>query len=151
MLFDAAAFCASLVGRACSAANAARLFPGEPTAVCHWTAEIKYPERIRLGRHVVIGPGCVLGAHGGISLGDHVHVSKDVMIETAGLDFGAPPPFPHVSKPISIGAGTWIGARAIVLGGVTIGENCVIGANAVVAKDLPAGSRFVGATGRLLD
>src|SRR5260221_12131921 len=63
------------------------LAPHAGDCVCHWTTELKYPERIRFGRHVVIGPRCTLGASAPIALGDHVRLSKGVVIETAGLDF----------------------------------------------------------------
>ena len=138
-------------GRLASAAAGALYFPDHASVVCHWSATIKYPERITLGKDIIIGPHCVLGGHGTISLGDHVHLSDGVIIETAGLDFSGPPPFPHVSKPIVIGVGAWLGTKAIVLGGVTIGEGAVIGANAVVSRDVPPFAIYVGAPGSVRD
>ncbi|MGF6230229.1 acetyltransferase-like isoleucine patch superfamily enzyme [Inquilinus ginsengisoli] len=135
---------ASGSARLASAARTAALFPGAPDCFCHWSAEVKYPERVRLGRGVIIGPGCTIGAASPIRLGDHVHLSKGVHVETAGLDFSAPLPYPHVHKPITIGDGVWIGADAIILGGVTIGAGSVVGAGAVVSKDVPARSIVTG-------
>jgi acetyltransferase-like isoleucine patch superfamily enzyme len=135
---------ASAAARLASAARAAALFPGAPDCFCHWSAEVKYPERVQLGRGVIIGPGCTIGAASPIRLGDHVHLSKGVYVETAGLDFSAPLPYPHVHKPITIGDGVWIGADAIILGGVTIGAGSVVGAGAVVSKDVPARSIVTG-------
>jgi maltose O-acetyltransferase len=52
------------------------------------------------------------------------------------------------SAPIAIGAGTWIGTRAIVLPGVTVGPGCVIGAGSVVTGDLDAHGEYVGVPAR---
>jgi maltose O-acetyltransferase len=125
------------------------LAPHAGDCVCHWTAELKYPERIRFGRQVVIGPRCTLGASAPIVLGDHVRLSKGVVIETAGLDFRAAPPYRHRAKPISIGHGVWLGAGAIVLGGVSIGDHAVIGAGTVVTRDVPEHAIVVGAATQL--
>ena len=51
---------------------------------------------------------------------------------------------------IYIGAHCWIGANAVVLKGVTLGDGCVVGAGAVVTHSFPAGSIIVGNPGRLL-
>lgn len=106
-------------------------------SVCHWNAEIKYPENISIGKKVVIGVNACLGARSRIVLQDYVRISRDVIIETAGLDLTGKPPYGHISKPITIEEGAWIGARAIVLGGVTVGKMSVIAAGAVVTKDVP--------------
>jgi maltose O-acetyltransferase len=52
-------------------------------------------------------------------------------------------------RPICIGAGTWLGGGAIVLPGVTIGENAVIGAGSVVTGDIPPGVLAVGNPARV--
>ncbi len=105
--------------------------------VLHWSTEVKYPDRIVWGKRVIVGPGGTLGAAGGIRLGDHVRLSKGVVVETAGLDFSHPLPYPHVVKPITLEDGVWVGARAIILSGVTVGRGSVIGAGAVIARDIP--------------
>lgn len=124
----------------------AALFPHQGAGcVCHWNCEIKYPERIVLGDGVVIGVNVVLGGAGGITLGNHVRISRDVILETAGLDFvGREPPYSHVAAPIVIEDGVWIGARAMVLGNVTVGRGAVIAAGAIVTKDVPPGAVVAG-------
>ena len=113
--------------------------------VCAWNAELKYPENISLGRYVVIGNNVSIGAHAVINIADNVRISRDVIIETAGLDFSTKiSPYKHVSKGIRIEKGVWIGARAIILGGVTIGENAVVAAGAVVVKDVMPGEIVAG-------
>ena len=44
---------------------------------------------------------------------------------------------PEYAKPITIGSDSWIGGAAVILPGVTIGEHCVVGAGAVVTRDVP--------------
>jgi maltose O-acetyltransferase len=48
------------------------------------------------------------------------------------------------AKPIVIGHGTWIGAESIILGGVTIGDGCIVAAGAVVTKDVPSNVLVAG-------
>ena len=54
------------------------------------------------------------------------------------------------ARPIKVGRGVFIGARAIILKGVTLGDRCVIGAGAVVTKDVPPGARAVGNPARII-
>lgn len=117
--------------------------------VCAHDAELKYPQNLKLGARVIIGSGVSLGAHSPIFLGNDVRISRDVIIETAGLDFLASgPPYAHVSEPVVVENGVWIGARAIILGGVTIGEKAVIAAGAVVSRSVPAGATVAGIPAR---
>jgi maltose O-acetyltransferase len=119
--------------------------------VCHWNAELKCPQNITLGNNVVIGTNVVLGAASQIRLGDNVRISRDVLIETAGLNFqDHKPPYPHISRSIDIENGVWIGARAIILGGVHIGENAVIASGALVNKDIPANVIVAGVPARIV-
>lgn len=57
---------------------------------------------------------------------------------------------PMVTKPIVIGRNVWIGAKATILHGVTIGDNTVIGAHALVTKDIPANALVVGIPARVV-
>lgn len=107
--------------------------------VCHWTASLKNPDNIELGDRVVIGVNVLIGAHAPVRIGDDVRISQDVIIETAGLDFSdRTPPYKHVSSPIVIERGVWIGTRSTILGGVRIGEGAIIAAGSIVTKDIPA-------------
>lgn len=119
--------------------------------VCHWSAQLKAPENLVLADYVVIGTNVVLGAAGGISLGNHVRISHDAILETAGLDFSTGnPPYSHTLRPIVVEDGVWIGTRAIILGGVTIGKNAIIAAGAIVSKDVPAGGVVAGVPAKLI-
>lgn len=119
--------------------------------VCHWNADLKYPQNITLGDGVVIGINVTIGAHSPVRIGNRVRISRDVIIESAGLSFAtAQPPYMHDSKPIAIDDGVWIGARAIVLGGVTIGAYSVIAAGAVVTNSVAAYSIVGGVPAKVI-
>lgn len=126
-------------------------FPAAQRSVGHYTIQVKYPERIRMGTGVAIGPRVILGAMGGILIGDYVRISSDVTIETGGLDLSTRVPYKHKAKPIVIEEGAWIGTGAIVLSGVTIGRYAVVGAGTVVSKDIPAHAIAIGTGMRLLE
>lgn len=121
------------------------LFPHARNLSMSLSTDFKYLENISIGDHVMIGPDSIIGAHSRVVLEDYVRISKGVMIETASLDLSQPVPYPHVSKPITLKRGVWVGAGATILGGVTIGEYAVIGAGAVIAKDVPPHAIVVGA------
>jgi len=119
--------------------------------VCHWNADLKYPENVHLGKNVIIGVNASIGAHSPIYISDNVRISREVHLETAGLDFqNSLPPYKHNSKPILIAEGVWIGARAIVLGGVSIGKFSIIAAGSVVTNDVPAYAVVGGVPARLI-
>jgi len=131
------------VGRIASYARARVLFPKYPDVVCHWSSEVKYPENITLGKRVIIGTHCTVGAKAPIHIGDDVVLSKGVFIDTGTADISTPPPYEKMSKAIRIENGVWLGAYAMVMAGVTIGENSIIAAGVVVRKSVPAGSFVV--------
>jgi UDP-3-O-[3-hydroxymyristoyl] glucosamine N-acyltransferase len=133
------------LSRAASVLKTAALFPDAAELPhCHWSVTIKCAEKIELGRGVIIGPKCTLGGTGGITLGDHVRLSEGVMIESAGLDFTRAPPYPHVHGPIVLEKAVWVGARAVILAGVTIGARSIVGAGAVVSRSVPADTIVAG-------
>lgn len=122
-----------------------------PGCVCHWNADLKYPHNIELGEGVVIGVNVSIGAHSRVRLGNRVRLSRDVMIETAGLDFAhLAPPYLHVSRPVVLEQGVWVGARAMILAGVTIGENSVVAAGAIVTRDVPPYSVVAGVPAKVV-
>jgi len=88
---------------------------------------IRAQHTITIGRWVIIGPEAF------ISNGDHS--LKDLS--------------PSAS-PIRIGDGVYVGARAMILGGVTIGDHAVVGAGAVVVRDVPPGGICVGIPGKVV-
>lgn len=81
-----------------------------------------------------------------VFIGAHVQVGPNVVISTAGHPFDlAERVLPIASaNPIKIGDNVWIGANAVILDGVTIGDRSVIGAGSVVTKDIPPDCVAVG-------
>lgn len=127
------------LGRLASYCRARALFP-QSDVVCHWSTEIKCPENITLGKRVIIGPQCTIGAVAPVHIGDDVLLSKGVFIDTGTADISTPVPYAKLSKPIRIEDGVWLGAGAMVMAGVTIGRNSVISAGTVVRKNVPEDS-----------
>jgi acetyltransferase-like isoleucine patch superfamily enzyme len=113
-------------------------------------------ERIVLGDRVNIGPRCHIWAGpstGKITLADDVLLGPEVLITAAGYDYNRGSPVnaqPMKEADIVIGRDVWIGCRAIVTAGVTIGDGCIIGAGSIVTKNLPPGSVAVGAPARVV-
>jgi maltose O-acetyltransferase len=90
-----------------------------------------------IGARSVINFGSLLdGRRFPIQIGDDVSIGPEAAILTLGHDPRSPE-FADRGGPVSIGDHAWIGFRAIVLPGVTIGEGAVVGAGAVVSRDVP--------------
>jgi acetyltransferase-like isoleucine patch superfamily enzyme len=104
-----------------------------------------------LGDQVVSGVGARIGAASPVYLGSRVRISKDVQIETAGMEFLThTPPYPHISRAIRIDEGVWIGTRSLILGGVHIGAFSVISAGSVVTRSVPPRSVVAGIPARVI-
>lgn len=99
------------------------------------------PERgsITIGDYVLISPGTRISAAEQIHIGDSVMMANGVYITDSDwhgiYDRTAPP---REVTPVTIGDNVWLGDRCTVLKGVTIGENSIVAANAVVTRDVPA-------------
>lgn len=91
---------------------------------------------VRIGSGCAIGRGSHIVAHKSIDIGDHVYTGPYVYITDqnhsyANTEIPVGLQWP-VDDPVSIGAGTWIGANAVILPGVHLGRNCVVAAGTVV-------------------
>ena len=97
------------------------------------------PQNIECGSNVIINPQCYFAAKGGIILGDDVVLSAGAKILSSSLKVENGIILRrHVHKAVKLGNRVWIGAGAMVCPGVTIGENSIIAAGAVVTRDIPA-------------
>ncbi len=106
------------------------------------------PGIIEIGDDVFLNAGAMITARQRVTIGSHVAVAYDAFITDSndhGLE-GQPPR----TAPVVIHDGAWIGARAIVLPGVTIGRRAVIGAGAIVTRDVPDDSLAVGQPARVV-
>lgn len=120
------------------------------------------------GKHIFIGDTCLINSNvtfldgADIRIGNRTLIAPNVMLVTAGH-----PVVPEeriktdpisgefksgiaVNKPITIGDNCWIGAGAIILGGVTIGEGTTVGAGSVVTKSLPSRVLAAGNPARII-
>ena len=97
-----------------------------------------YGMNIKLGRHVFINAGCCFQDQGGIEIGDNVQIGHQTVIATLNHDLNPEKRWNMIPAPVKIGNNVWIGSHATILSGVTIGDNAVIAAGAVVNKDVPA-------------
>lgn len=110
----------------------------------------RHGERISIGRDSHIGERCYLWAgpeSGCIKIGNNVSLAPEVFITASDYSFKAGVPFrqqPKRERDIVIGNDVWLGTRVVVTAGVTIGDGCIVGAGAVVTRDLPPGCIAVG-------
>jgi maltose O-acetyltransferase len=120
--------------------------------------EIRPPLHVDFGHNISIGAGCFVNFGfvaldcAPITIGARAQIASNVQL--------VPPDHPlertaraegyERARAITIGDDVWIGAGAIVLGGVTIGDGSVIGAGAVVTGDIPADSVAVGVPARVV-
>jgi acetyltransferase-like isoleucine patch superfamily enzyme len=95
------------------------------------------PKRITIGTGTVINRGVVLDGRFPLTIGNHVSVSIQSVLLTLEHDL-SDPNFRAVGAPVCLGDRAFIGTRALVLPGVSIGENAGVAAGAVVTKDVPA-------------
>jgi maltose O-acetyltransferase len=111
-----------------------------------------YGYNIRLGRGAFVNMGCVFLDVVGIEVGDGCQIGTFVQILTAdhprdpalrrqGLESG---------KPVRIGHNAWIGGGAIILPGIIVGDDTIVGAGSVVTRDVPTGATVVGNPVRML-
>ncbi|WP_337054307.1 acyltransferase [Pseudoxanthomonas sp. USHLN014] len=96
-----------------------------------------YPVRahVRIGDNCVINREVYLDGRVGVVIGNNVNVSFQTCILSLHHDHNAPT-FPAIGGAVTIKDHAWIGARALLLPGVTIGEGAVVAAGAVVARDV---------------
>ena len=110
---------------------------GEGTSI-HTGLRLYNPAGIEIGKDTVIGEGAVLDGRGKIVIGSHVAFASGVMVYNSQHDI-RDPQFAAVTKVVHIDDYVFIGPRAIILPGVHIGKGAVVGAGAVVTKNVPPG------------
>jgi acetyltransferase-like isoleucine patch superfamily enzyme len=100
---------------------------------------------IRVGHNVFINQNCTFYDLGGLDIADDVLIGPNVSLMTSGH-----PLEPSrrrtttIGRPIVIERNVWIAAGAIIMGGVTVGENSVVAAGSVVTKDVPPNTLAAG-------
>ena len=109
-----------------------------------------FGKNISVGEGVFINACCHFQDHGGVTLGDGCQIGHNVVFAT--LNHELPPERRGVTRPapIVLGKKVWVGSNATILQGVTIGDNAVVAAGAVVTKDVPANTIVGGVPARVI-
>lgn len=115
---------------------------------------IRYPAQVRIGSGTTINRGCQFFTSYHckdveISIGKHVAVAPNVSFFAAGHDY-AKLDLPDTAGSITVEDSCWIGARSIILQGVTIGEGAVIAAGSVVTRDIPSYTVAAGVPAKVI-
>lgn len=110
---------------------------GEGSSI-HTGLKLYNPAGIQIGKDTIIGEDAVLDGRGLLIIGNHVAFATGVMIYNSQHDIDDPQ-FAAITQAVHIDDYVFIGPRAIILPGVHIGKGAVVGAGAVVTKDVPSG------------
>jgi acetyltransferase-like isoleucine patch superfamily enzyme len=113
---------------------------GADFSLCDGTT-IENLDGIELGDRVSINQACYVCGYGGLTIGNDVMIANGCVLMPPGhrfADLSLPMRDQGVTaRPIVIEDDVWIGANAVILGGVRIGRGAIVGAGAVVRRDLP--------------
>lgn len=142
-----------MVARNCTIIGLANITIGDNVRIDGFTSIIAPAGKMKIGSHVHIATACMLGARGGIDIGDFSSLSQGVRIFTAIDDFSGrrmsnsqvPDDVLGVqTAPVTIGAYVPIGSGTIVLPGVDIGEGAAVGAMSLVPQSLAGWAIYTG-------
>lgn len=109
-----------------------------------------FGRNIHFGKNVFVNSACTFMDRGGIYIDDEVFIGPKVNLITINHDINPYNRNTTICKPIHIEKRVWIGVAATILPGVRIGENSIIGANAVVTKDVPSNTIVGGNPARII-
>lgn len=114
--------------------------------------QLDYGAQLRIGSKVFINWGLSALDVAPITIGDHCQIGPNVQLLTAVHPIHPGPRRDGVegARPITLGDNVWLGGGVIVLPGVEIGDDAVVGAGAVVSRDIPPGSVAVGNPARVI-
>lgn len=108
-------------------------------ATLHVGARFYQPNNISIGDGTIIGDRVFLDGRAPLTIGKYVDIASQVLIYNSEHDLSSAT-MKATEEPVKIGDYCFIGPRAIILPGVTIGKGAVVAAGAVVSKDVPAGT-----------
>jgi maltose O-acetyltransferase len=109
--------------------------------------------RLHIGVDTWLSPGVIVHTHvnAGICIGDRCDIGPGVEFIPGSHTIGSSlrRADAGTAKPISVGNGCWLGAKSIILGGVNIGDGCIVAAGAVVTCNVPPNSLVAGVPARV--
>ncbi|MET4059431.1 acetyltransferase-like isoleucine patch superfamily enzyme [Arthrobacter sp. UYP6] len=109
-----------------------------------------FGRNITLGKRIFINAGCRFQDQGGISIGDDCLIGHNAVLATLNHDLSPSRRADMHPAPITLGRNVWLGSNVTVLPGISIGDDSVVAAGAVVTRDVPAGSVVVGSPARVI-
>ena len=109
-----------------------------------------FGKNIIIGKNVFINSGCRFQDQGGITIGDGTLIGHNVVLATLNHDIAPEKRSIIHPAPIRIGKNVWIGSSVTVIAGVTIGDNSVVAAGAVVTKDVPENTIVGGVPAKVI-
>ena len=109
-----------------------------------------FGKNITIGNNVFINAGCKFQDQGGITIDDGALIGHGVVLATLDHDIDPEKRQQLHPAPIHIGKRVWIGANAVVTKGVTIGDNSIVAAGAVVNRDVPANTIVGGVPAKVI-
>lgn len=109
----------------------------DPSTTIFTPIHINYGKNIKIGKNVFINFNCTFLDLGGITIEDSVLIAPRVNIISEGHPISSQNRQSLVPGAVHIKKNAWIGTAATILSGVTVGENSIVAAGAVVAKDVP--------------
>lgn len=110
----------------------------------------EFGKNITIGKNVFINTCCHFQDQGGITIGDNCFIGPNVVLATVNHALDPAENRKNSYAPVNIKAHVWIGANAVILPGVTVGEWSVIGAGAVVTKDVEPYTVVGGSPARVI-
>jgi acetyltransferase-like isoleucine patch superfamily enzyme len=119
----------------------------------HYTSTVLLPERIKIGRNVdrsfALSGGCYFQGWNGIVIGENTIFAPGVKIMSANHEFGNLDRLTS-TDPLVIGNNCWLGANALIMPGVRIGDNVIVGAGTVVTHSFPDRVILAGVPARII-
>ena len=123
----------------------------EPTLELYFPIYISPLSNVQVGRNVAIGAFVHIIANARVSIGDNSIIASAVQITTSTHDYRTRPyRSKRVDAPVTIGRNVWIGAGAVILPGVTLGDDCVVGAGSIVTRDVAPATVVAGNPARVI-
>ncbi|MBX7100241.1 MAG: acyltransferase [Myxococcaceae bacterium] len=112
------------------------------------------PAETEIGDDVCLNRHLVVRGSGPLVLGSHLHFGHNVEILTSNHNFERPEALPYdqvrTAKGVVVGDCVWLGDRSMIVPGVTVGEGAILGAGAVITKDVPPLAIMGGAPAKII-